>query len=77
MSQVTMDPMSFFTKFYDGYKAAVFDNALEYNNFTIKLGMQGRSFLTKIVKGKRAGKKQRSFIVMLVEEAEKQDGDRD
>lgn len=77
MSQVAMNPMSLFTKFYDGYKAAVFDNALEYNNFTVKLRTQGQSFLTKIVKGKRAGKKRREFIVMLVEESEKRDGDRD
>lgn len=77
MNQIPTDPMSLFTKFYDGYKAAIFDNSLEYNNFTTKLRAQRQSFLTKIVKGKRAGKKRRSFIVMLVEEAEKRDGDRD
>jgi hypothetical protein len=66
--------VSYFTKMYDGYRAAVFDNALEFNNIATKLKTEGKSFRSKIIKGKRAGKKQRSFIIMLVETAEKQNG---
>lgn len=67
-----MEPMSTkletsFNTVYEGYPAAVFDNTLEYNNFTLKLKRAGKSFSTKIVKGKRAGKTRRNFVVMLVD----------
>jgi len=54
---------------FDGYEAAVFDNSVEYHNFTSALKQYGISFITRIVKGKRNGKKVRNFIVLLVEDA--------
>jgi len=54
---------------YEGHEAAVFDNSVEYNNFTSALKNAGISFLTRIVKGKRNGKKVRSFMVLLVEDS--------
>jgi hypothetical protein len=54
---------------FDGCEAAVFDNSVEYHNFTSALKQHGFSFLTRIVKGKRNGKKVRSFMVLLVEDA--------
>lgn len=54
-----------FTQIYNGFPAAVFNNSLEYNNFTAMLKMESISFKTKIVKHKRRG---REFVVMLVEE---------
>ena len=53
---------------YEGYEAAVFDNSVEYHNFTSALQNAGVSFKTKIAKVKRAGKKTRSFIVLLIED---------
>ena len=50
---------------YDGFKAAVFTTASEYNNFTLALREAGASFRTKITKHKKRG---REFVVMLVEE---------
>jgi hypothetical protein len=46
----------------------VFDNSVEYHNFTSALKNAGISFLTRIVKAKRNGKKTRSFVVLLVED---------
>ncbi len=66
-------PLSLSRRFhttFDGYEAAVFDNSLEYHNFTSALKQHGLSFLTRITKGKRNGKKVRSFVVMLVEDAQ-------
>lgn len=77
MLTLSDSPKTLFNTVYDGYPAIVFLNTSEYNNFTLRLRRHGLSYLTKIIKGKRAGKKRREFIVMLVEEAEKQDGDRD
>lgn len=74
---IPSDLATYFNTKFDGYRAAVFDNALEFNNFATRLKAQGQSFRSKIVKGKRAGKKRRSFIIMLVDTAEKRDGDRD
>lgn len=54
---------------YDGYKAALFDNAPEYHNFTLALRQAGLSFLTKIVKQKRKRGVSRRFVVMVVETA--------
>ena len=54
---------------FDGYEAAVFDNSVEYHNFTSALKQHGISFITRILKGKRNGKKVRNFIVLLVEDA--------
>ena len=54
---------------FDGYEAAIFDNSVEYHNFTIALRDAGISFKTKIAKMKRNGKKTRSFEVLLVEDA--------
>ena len=53
---------------FDGYEAAIFDNSVEYHNFTIALRDAGISFKTKIAKMKRNGKKTRSFVVLLVED---------
>ena len=53
---------------YEGHEAAVFDNSVEYNNFTSALKNAGISFLTRIVKTKRNGKKTRNFMVLLVED---------
>jgi hypothetical protein len=53
---------------YEGHEAAVFDNSVEYHNFTSALKNAGISFLTRIVKAKRNGKKTRSFVVLLVED---------
>lgn len=67
---MTTLPLSLSRRFhtvYDGYEAAVFDNSVEYNNFTQALKEAQVSFKTKIVKAKRAGKKIRSFVVLLVE----------
>jgi hypothetical protein len=52
---------------YDGYEAAVFDNSVEYHNFTAALKDAGISFRTQIAKTKRNGKKTRAFVVQLVE----------
>lgn len=52
---------------YDGYEAAMFENSAEYHNFTLALKQAGISFLTKILKVKRNGKKVRTFAVLLVE----------
>lgn len=54
---------------FDGYEAAIFDNSVEYHNFTIALRDAGISFKTKIAKMKRNGKKTRNFVVLLVEDA--------
>ena len=54
---------------FDGYEAAIFDNSVEYHNFTSALRDAGISFKTKIAKMKRNGKKVRNFIVLLVEDA--------
>lgn len=54
---------------YEGYEAAVFDNSAEYHNFTSALKNAGISFLTRIVKTKRNGKKTRNFMVLLVEDS--------
>ena len=54
---------------FDGYEAAIFDNSVEYHNFTIALRDAGVSFKTKIAKMKRNGKKTRNFVVLLVEDA--------
>jgi hypothetical protein len=51
----------------EGYEAAVFDNSVEYHNFTCALKDAGISFRTRIAKQKRNGKKVRSFVVQLVE----------
>lgn len=53
---------------FDGHEAAVFDNSVEYHNFTSALREAKVSFLTRITKGKKNGKKVRSFIVLLVED---------
>lgn len=66
MEPISMKLETSFNTVYEGYPAAVFDNTVEYNNFTLKLKRAGKSFSTKIVKGKRAGKTRRNFIVMLV-----------
>lgn len=55
-----------FTTLHDGYPAAVINNSVEFHNFTIALKSRGMSFLTKIRKAQRRGKKERQFIVMLV-----------
>jgi hypothetical protein len=47
----------------------VFDNSAEYHNFTSALKNAGISFLTRIVKTKRNGKKTRNFMVLLVEDS--------
>jgi hypothetical protein len=54
---------------FDGYEAAVFDNSVEYHNFSLALKHAGVSFLTRITKGKKNGKKVRNFVVLLVEDA--------
>ncbi len=46
----------------------MFDNSVEYHNFTSALKEAKVSFLTRITKGKKNGKKVRSFIVLLVED---------
>lgn len=69
MTAFQKTPRDYFTTTYEGYPAVMFDNTLEYNNFVLKLEQAGESFLTKIVKGKRAGKKRRHFIIMLVDKA--------
>lgn len=56
-----------FTTHYDGYPAAVFSNSVEYHNFTLTLKSLKMSFLTKIRKAQKRGRKEREFIVMLVE----------
>lgn len=53
-----------FTTQHDGYPAAVFDNSVAFNNFTLTLKAQGISFTTKIRKAKRT--RGRELIVMLV-----------
>ena len=63
---LTTNPRDSFNTQFDGYPAVIFDNTAEYNNFRIKLERDKLSFRTKIVKGKRAGKKRRQFVVMLV-----------
>lgn len=55
-----------FTSSYDGFRAVVFNNSVEYHNFTIMLEDAGASFKTKITKHKKRG---REFVVMLVSEA--------
>ncbi len=65
-------PLSLSRRFhttFDGCEAAVFDNSVEYHNFTSALKQAQISFLTRIVKAKRNGKKTRSFMVLLVEDA--------
>lgn len=65
-------PLSLSRRFhttFEGYEAAVFDNSVEYHNFTSALKHAGVSFLTRITKGKKNGKKVRSFMVLLVEDA--------
>ena len=52
---------------YDGFKAAIFTNSAEYNNFTLALSEAKASFRTKITKHKKRG---REFVVMLVEQAD-------
>jgi len=52
---------------YDGFKAAIFSNSAEYNNFTLALKEAQASFRTKITKHKKRG---REFVVMLVETAD-------
>jgi hypothetical protein len=52
---------------YDGFKAAIFTNSAEYNNFTLALSEAKASFRTKITKHKKRG---REFVVMLVETAD-------
>lgn len=59
-----------FTSKHDGCPAAIFDNTVEHNNFTLRLQREGLSFRTKIIKVKRAGKKRREFVVMLVDNHE-------
>lgn len=69
---MTTLPLSLSRRFhtvYEDYEAAVFDNSAEYHNFTVALRDAGVSFKSKIVKTKRAGKKVRSFIVLLVEDS--------
>lgn len=56
-----------FTTLHDGYPAAVLNNSVEYHNFTLTLKAQKISFLTKIRKAQKRGRKEREFIVMLVE----------
>jgi hypothetical protein len=53
---------------YNGHEAAMFDNSVEYHNFTSALKDAQISFLTKILKIKRNGKKTRTFAVLLVED---------
>lgn len=53
---------------FEGYEAAVFDNSVEFHNFTLSLKEAGVSYKTKIIKMKRAGKKIRNFVVLLVED---------
>lgn len=52
---------------YEGFTAAAFDTSSEYHNVQLALQNEGISFLTKIVKEKRAGKKHRKFYILLVE----------
>lgn len=52
---------------YDGFTAAAFDTSSEYHNVQLALRNQGVSFMTKIAKEKRNGKKQRKFYILLVE----------
>lgn len=56
-----------FTTQHDGYPAAVFDNSVEFHNFTLMLKSLKVSYLTKIRKPKR--KRGRELIVMLVADA--------
>jgi hypothetical protein len=51
---------------YDGFRAAVFNNSAEYNNFATALQEAQVSFKTKITKHKKRG---REFVIMLVETA--------
>jgi len=57
-----------FDTYYNGMRAAVFNNSAEYHNFTTQLKGEGHSFLTKIIKRKKARAVVREFVVMLVEE---------
>lgn len=56
-----------FTTRHDGYPAAILNNSVEYHNFTLTLKSQKLSYLTKIRKAQKRGRKEREFIVMLVE----------
>ena len=59
-------PAALMTRFnacYEELPAAEFYNSAEYHNFTIALTRNKVSFLTKIVKPKRAGRK---FVVVLL-----------
>jgi hypothetical protein len=53
-----------FTLQYDGMPSTVFNNAIEFSNFTTQMRRNAISFRTKIVKHKRRG---RQFIVMLLD----------
>ena len=67
MMDFQTNPKNSFNTIYDGYKAVIFDNTTEFNNFTLRLKRHGLSYRSKIIKGKRAGRKRREFVVMLVE----------
>jgi len=58
---------------FEGHEAAIFENAAEFNNFTLALKTAGVSFKTRINKTKRAGKKVRNFLVMLIEDTPRVD----
>ena len=62
--------------YYDGYAAKVFLQAEEFSDFAGRMWDAGLSFRSKIIKGRRAGKYRREFIIMLVEK-EKLDDNRD
>ena len=62
------DTLDRFDTYYNGMRAAVFNNSAEYHNFTARLKIEGYSFLTKIVKRKKARSINREFVVMLVED---------
>lgn len=57
--------------YYDGYAAKVFTQAGEFSEFAEQMWGAGMSFRSKIIKGRRAGKYRREFVIMLVEQAEK------
>ena len=67
----------FFNKIYDGNPAAVFSNTTEHAKFVNLLEANGVSFITKIIKGKRAGVTRRSFVIMAIKPTESTSGIRD
>lgn len=61
------DTLDRFDTYYNGMRAAIFNNSAEYHNFTSRLKIEGHSFLTKIVKRKKARSITHEYVVMLVD----------